>query len=94
MSDIVLYTKKNCPFSYNALNLCRSLRIPYKEYCIDGSHPDYLKIKQQLFNKFKHNSFPIVIIGSNVLGGFSELNNLYQTNQLYNLCKKHNIKIR
>jgi glutaredoxin len=93
MTYIILYTKKNCPFSSNAVALCNSLQLPFKEYSIDGNHPKYYEIKAQLFDVCKHYSFPIIIIGNTVLGGFSELNNAYKNNTLYNICIKHGINM-
>ena len=92
MPYIILYTKKNCPFSKNAVQLCNSLQLPFKEYSIDGNHPNYNQIKVKLFDQCKHYSFPIVIIGNTVLGGFSELNTAYKKNNLYSICIQNGIK--
>lgn len=93
MSEIILYTKVNCPYSREAKNLCNILYIPYQEYSIDGNNPRYELIKQNLFNTFKHNSFPIIIIGKTVIGGYSELTAAYKSKKLHKLCSKIGINI-
>lgn len=93
MTYIILYTKKNCPFSSAAIELCNSLRLPFKEFSIDGNHPKYIEIKTKLFQKHNHYSFPIVIIGNTVLGGFSELKKTHENKKLYPMCIKNGINI-
>lgn len=88
-NSIIIYTKLGCPYSREAKSFLNILSLPFQEYSLDPHNPRYTQIKQQLSNQFKHNTFPIIIIGNTVLGGHYELVQAYETKVLHHLC--HNI---
>jgi glutaredoxin len=74
---IVFYAKHGCIFCEKLETLLKSLNLPYtKNYISNIGDTNRLK---ELTNM---SSFPMVFIGNEVIGGFTEFNTLYITNQL------------
>jgi len=74
---IIFYAKPGCIFCKKLETLLLSLKLPFKQIYVTKSE-DIDRLKQ-LTNM---NSFPMVFIGKEVIGGFSEFNTLYISNEL------------
>ena len=91
--QIVVYSKLGCPFCIKTKNFFDKLNVPFKEIKLDPDDPYYTSKRDYLFHNSKHRSFPIIFIGSTLLGGFSDLENAYDTLKLHKLCTDINIYI-
>ena len=85
---ITIYTKVNCPYCKNAKILLDRLKLHYKELSLEPNDSHYNSKRDRLFNLYKHRSFPIIIIGQHVLGGYSELVESYNSLKLHRMCSE------
>lgn len=77
MSQNIMYSKVGCPFCKKAQGLLTSLHLKYTEYTLDPREFNYTEKKNKLFKYYNHNSFPVIIIGGKLIGGYSDLHKIY-----------------
>ena len=87
MSKIIIYSKPGCPYCKKAKNALQHLKLPYKEISLNPEDADYINRRDALFQYYNHNSYPIIIIGDKVVGGYTELVNAYETLKLHKMCR-------
>lgn len=90
--QIHIFTKEGCPYCKNAINFFDKMRLSYKEIKLSPSSSNYNRDKLKLFNHFNHHSFPIIIIGNTMLGGYSDLIDAYNSGKLQHLFSINGIK--
>ena len=76
-NKVLVYTKEGCPYCFKAKTFLEKLRIPYSEVSLSPYNPDYNKQKEKVFNHFQKNTFPIILVGSMLIGGSSDLEASY-----------------
>lgn len=88
MSHIVVYSKPGCPFCQRAKLMLNNLNLPFEEVLLVPEDPDYVEKRDALFNHFNHRSYPIILVGDKLVGGYTELVHSYDTLRLHKLCSK------
>ena len=73
MNKIIIYTKIGCPYCESTKKFFNKLKLRYSEQIYNPNDINYNINKQNLFNYFNYNSFPIIVIGSTFIGGNSDL---------------------
>lgn len=84
---ISFYAKKGCVFCEKLEQLLKDIKIPYEKI-----YPDPGQIAQ-LKELTKMKTFPMVFIGKECIGGFTEFNTLYITNGLEKKLKLFGIDL-
>lgn len=84
MREIVMYSKENCPYCVAARNLLKQLQLPFNEIKFDEGSPELLALKE----KTGWPTVPIIFIGSQLIGGFTDMKKLHSAGQLMDLVQK------
>lgn len=92
-NKVLVYTKEGCPYCHKAKKFLHNLRIPYSEVLLRPHDPNYRRQRDKVFGYFQQNTFPIVLVGKNLIGGSSDLETCFMTGKLKHLCSKINISI-
>lgn len=82
---ITFYAKTGCIYCSSMEADLRSLGVPFAKI-----YPKDQEIKG-LKEKFKMNTFPMMFIGNELIGGYSEFSNLLSTNTFQEKLKKFDI---
>ena len=69
MSEIIIYSKSNCPFCERAKNLFDSKDLKYNEIILDGKDEEFSK----LIKKTGFRTVPQIFINGKCIGGYSDL---------------------
>lgn len=78
-ASIRVYSKTLCPFCDRAKALLKSLSLDFEEINLDHQEPgDALR----LFEKTGFRTVPQIFIGEECIGGFDDLQALYQSGEL------------
>lgn len=85
-SSILIFSKIGCPYCKKAKDLLNNLNLPYQETVLNTNDPNYISKRDQLFNNAGHRSYPIIYIGNQFVGGYSELVHSYNTLKLHKMC--------
>ncbi|MBX9768792.1 MAG: glutaredoxin 3 [Bdellovibrionales bacterium] len=78
MNKVLIYTKDFCPFCVRAKNLLKNKGIVFDEINVEGNDALY----EQLKNRTGHRTVPQIFITGQMIGGFTELNQLNETGEL------------
>jgi glutaredoxin len=79
--SFLLYTKKGCGYSQNAVELLQKHQIEFEQIFVDPIE------KNELFTKLRpligqYNTFPLIFVNDSFLGGFTELEQYINQNFL------------
>lgn len=85
MVKIKLYTKTYCPYCRAALRILDYLKIEYDNVDVMENYEEY----KDLANKNNHLTVPLIFIGEEFIGGYDELDFLYESGDLN---KKYSFK--
>ncbi len=91
MEKITIYTKPGCTFCIYAKEIFNKLKVPYKQMILDPSDSDYIMKRNNMFLKYNHNSFPVILINNVFIGGFTELKQLQESGKLYDMLDIYTI---
>lgn len=83
MAEVVIYTKKVCPYCVAAKNLFHAKGVAYKEISVEGNEATYAELKQ----KTGHMTVPQIFINDKFMGGYSDISKLDDEGQLDALLK-------
>ena len=78
---IIIYTSNWCSYCNAAKNLLDDLKLEYEEINIEKENIS----REELFNISGGYTIPQISINKKFIGGYNELQSLYQNNQLLNL---------
>lgn len=84
---IMFYAKKGCSFCLKLENLLNEWGLPYKKHYPQQQEIDELKQKTSM------KTFPMVFIGHECIGGFTEFQTLLISNELQKKLKLHGIDL-
>ena len=87
MKIITIYSKPGCPYCDKAKSFLTDLNLEYNEIRFDPTLDNYTQLRDDLFTKFNHKSYPIITIGNTFIGGYTELINLYESLTLHNIIR-------
>lgn len=82
---IKFYAKAKCVYCIKLEQLLKELKLPY-----DKIYPNDNEI-QSLKDKYKMKTFPMVFLGNELIGGFTDFEHLLMTNELEKKLKAHGI---
>lgn len=91
--SITIYSKPGCPYCIKAKTMLAGLNLKYKEIQLNPNDPDYVQKRDTLFNYYSHRSYPIILVGKNLIGGYSELVHSYDTLRFHKLCSDIGIHV-
>ena len=80
---VTIYTKDPCPYCVRAIQFLNNRDIPFTEIDLTGNQPEMDRIK----NETGWMTMPIILISDRVIGGYTDLVELENTNQLEGLLK-------
>lgn len=85
--SVIIYSKNNCIYCQKSKELFKKLNIPYNEILLnkDDDNDTYTLTVSELINKYNHKTFPFIIINETFIGGYTELENAYNTLYLHKL---------
>lgn len=86
--SIIVLSKSGCPYCQNARTLLKAFDLPFNETIVDMTQ------KHKLFNQYKVNSFPIIIIGNTLIGGYSDLVVSYNNSTLQKICSNAGLNLK
>lgn len=86
--SILFYSKEFCPFCKKLEDLLLEYSIPFKKVTPTKTEIDGIK------NITKMTTFPMVMIGEECIGGYTEFYILLMTNGLEDKLKENNIDIK
>lgn len=81
---VTIYTKNYCPYCVKAKTLLNSLNIPYEEHDITDT-PEKI---EELSKKSGFKTVPQIFVGDKCLGGYSDIEQLYQEGKLMGVLKE------
>jgi glutaredoxin 3 len=82
MANITIYTAESCPYCERAKRLLKERGISYQEKKIDWDDDAQW---DALYEKSKMKTVPQIFNGDTLIGGFTELSQLDQKDQLTSL---------
>ena len=85
---VMVHSKPGCPYCVRAKELLDGSGIPYEEVLYDPDAPDYADRRDRLIGATGHRTFPQIFVGERFIGGYTELEHLYSTQHLHDLCAK------
>ena len=77
MAEVLVYTKKPCPYCENAKNLLKNKGIPFQEKFL-STHEEMMELKK----KTGWMTFPQIFINGTLIGGFDDLSKLDKSGEL------------
>jgi len=83
MNNIIIYSTPSCPYCNMAKHLLTSLELDYEDVDISKNPKDL----EELIRKTKMQTVPQIFINDKFIGGFDNLNNLKQNDQLKDFLK-------
>ena len=90
---ISIFSKQACPYCDKAKQLFKIINVKYSTFDVETDKT--IKNDKELIQLIKQHSgiatYPKVYIGLKCMGGFSDLNESFQSGKLYTLLKEENI---
>ena len=90
---IFIFSITNCPYCDKAKQLMGMIKANFGQVIVntDSDTKDDSQFIQNLHSHSGINTYPKIYIGTKCYGGFSDVNALYQTGQLYQILKDEGI---
>lgn len=89
---ITIYSKKTCPYCKKAKTLLKDNNLDYIEIVLDSLTDDeYVLLTERLKKETKQRTVPNIFIGSKHVGGFDDLKDLCDFEELNELLDKEGI---
>ncbi len=82
MSEVTVYTLEHCPYCVKAKNLLKQNEIAFKEVRVSDHD---VCTRSELQDRTGMKTFPQIFNGNKLIGGFSDLLELAQTQGLKNV---------
>ena len=82
--QVKIYTKDPCPYCVRAIQFLTNRDIPFEEIDLTGNQSEMNRIKQET----GWMTMPIIIINDQVIGGYTDLVELENSNKLESLLGK------
>lgn len=86
-----MWTKAGCSYCQAAIQLLEANKINYQRQEID-TWPEKDRVKRALLEYTKHSTFPNVFIGTEHIGGYTELQKLFDKGQLSKMLKEGSVQ--
>ncbi len=83
-TNVVIYTKDPCPFCVRAITFLTNREIAFKEVDLTGNQAEMDRIKQET----GWATMPIILINDQLVGGYTDLVELENSNKLDALLGK------
>ena len=87
----VVHCKPGCIFCVKAKEFLTTHQLPFSEMMYNPEAPDYTERRDILLAQTRHTTFPQIFFGDQFLGGFQELQFMFSTGALGELCSSHGI---
>jgi glutaredoxin 3 len=89
---VFIFSKSYCPYCDDAKQMLKDLEIEFGSIEMDSE-------KDQEFLNYLHNhsgfkTYPKIYIGNKCIGGFSDMNKLFNNNKLFALLKQEGISYK
>ncbi len=78
MNIVTIYTSPSCVYCNMAKSLLKSKNIDFTEIDVVANE----KKREELVEKYKWRTVPMIMIGEKFIGGYDDLNKLNQAGQL------------
>lgn len=90
---VVIYSKPVCKFCQMAKEFFKDHNIPYTEIYLDPKTDEYAEKVDELLNTTNHTTFPFIFIGTEFVGGYSDMVAAYNTLKLHEMLKTIGIEL-
>lgn len=91
--SMIVYSKDGCGYCVQAKKFLNEHSIPFTEIKLESTDINYADKRDCLFDTFGHRSFPVILIGNALIGGYTELIHSHDTLQLHKLCQDIGISL-
>lgn len=91
--NIFFFSKKDCPYCVKLECELRALKLPYTKVVLDPSNEWYQTTANSLKEITAMNTFPMLFIGKNKVGGYNDFMSLSITNKLNDLLRDVDLKV-
>jgi glutaredoxin len=92
-NKIVVFSRLGCKYCENTRKFLNTLQLPFNEIKLKPDDKNYEYKRDQLFHYYHHNSFPVIVINNQLLGGYSDLIKAHSTSKLHDMCSKIGLKL-
>lgn len=86
---IKIFSKPGCPFCDKAKRFLQELKLNYTTVTFDPNSHTYLTDRDNLFSKYNHKSFPVIILENQendmLIGGYTDMVYAYDTLRLHRM---------
>jgi glutaredoxin len=87
---ITVFSKENCSYCKKTKIFLNELKVEFKGITLDSNNKIDKETIDNLKIKYNHHTFPFIVVNYNLpdevfIGGFSELENAYNTMYLHKL---------
>lgn len=83
MKDVIVYTKDPCPYCVRAIQFLKNRGIPFQEIDLTHQQSEIDRIKKET----GWATVPIILIGGQLVGGYTDLKNLDDEGRLDGFLK-------
>jgi glutaredoxin 3 len=94
LKKVVIFGISNCVYCMKASELLNNLNVKPEMINLDRNSnlkSNYKDIKDLLIKQTNNNDFPKIYFGTNYIGGYSDLYDLFTHNNLFEILKRENI---
>lgn len=91
-NKIIVFSRLGCKYCDNAKKFLKNLQLPFHEIKINDDK-NYEYKRDHLFHYYQHHSYPVIVINNELLGGYSDLVNAYDTLKLHDMCSKIGLEL-
>ena len=91
--SVTIHSKTNCPYCVKAKDFFKEKNIQYEEIIYNPDLETYEDLKNELVAKTNFKTFPQIFVGTNFIGGYTDLVQAHSTTKLHELLKEIGIEI-
>jgi glutaredoxin 3 len=89
---VFIFSKSYCPYCDDAKEMLKDLEVDFGSIEMDNEKDnDFINI---LHNNSGFKTYPKIYIGNKCIGGFSDMNKLFNNNKLFTLFKEEGISYK
>ena len=80
-TPVTIYRTRVCPYCVMAARLFDRLKVAYTEVYLDDKH----ELRQELSNRHRWQTVPMILVGEKFVGGYSDVAELERSGELAKL---------
>ncbi len=80
MKEVIIYSTSVCPYCNQAKALFTSLQVPFRNVDLSADP----ELRESVSKKYNWQTVPMIVIGDEFIGGYSDLKKLQDEGKLMN----------